>query len=181
MKVTKEKASQPYRPSGTFGRTTKFGCCGTRTICYAATCSNSPRLASRFYRPPSAIQMGMNCQIQKQKPPLGERKAHTKSKKACEGAKRPHTKPLLIFAFDFGSPSPPPSSADWSGDVGEDCLSTWPRSGSCELRSRLINRATQGIPQGWRNWGRLLWVTFLGEARKVSSCRAAPDGFDLSL
>ena len=67
----------------------------------------------------------------------------------------------------------PPNSADWSGDVGEDCLST-----QCEFRSRLTSRATQGIPKGWRNWGRLFWVTFFGDAKKVTSCRAAPDGFD---
>ena len=29
-------------------------------------------------------------------------------------------------------------------------------------------------PVGRRTWGRLLWLTFLGEARKVSSRRATP-------
>ena len=28
------------------------------------------------------------------------------------------------LAFDFNPPRPPPSSGGWSGDVGEDCLST---------------------------------------------------------
>ena len=31
-------------------------------------------------------------------------------------------------------------------------------------------------PQGAAHRGRLLWVTFLGKTRKVTSCRATPDG-----
>jgi hypothetical protein len=31
---------------------------------------------------------------------------------------------------------------------------------------------------GRRNWGRLLLLTFLGDARKVSGCRAAPGYYD---
>jgi hypothetical protein len=91
----------------------------------------------------------------------------------------------------FSSPFPPPSSGGKSGDVGEDCLSTWTRSGSCEFRSRLTCRATQGTSKRWRIGDRLLLVTFgsdvtlfaslkgksppklrcLGEARKVTSRR----------
>jgi hypothetical protein len=44
----------------------------------------------------------------------------------------------FAVAFDLPSPVPPPS-ADWSGLVGENCLSTWTRSGSCEFRSRLAS------------------------------------------
>ncbi|MFJ9451199.1 hypothetical protein [Herbaspirillum sp. NPDC101397] len=33
---------------------------------------------------------------------------------------------------------------------------------------------TPGTPKGLRTCGRLLLLTFLGEARKVSSCRATP-------
>jgi hypothetical protein len=39
----------------------------------------------------------------------------------------------------FTSPCAPPSSAGWSGDFGEDCLSA-----QREFRSRLTSRATQG-------------------------------------
>ncbi|WP_146218906.1 hypothetical protein [Undibacterium pigrum] len=35
--------------------------------------------------------------------------------------------------------------------------------------------AQTGTPQGRLCLGRLLWLTFLGETRKVSSCRATPD------
>jgi hypothetical protein len=61
-------------------------------------------------------------------------------------------------AFHF--PCAPPSSADWSGGVGEDCLSTWPRSGSCEFRSRLTSRATQGTPQGRQTGAAFSLVSF---------------------
>jgi len=86
---------------------------------------------------------------------------------------------IRIFGFVFPlsiSPHPPPSSAGWSGDVGEDCLST-----QCEFRSRLTRRATQGTSKRWRIGDRLLLVTFLGEARKVTSCRAAPGEVGLFL
>ena len=43
-----------------------------------------------------------------------------------------------------------------------------------ELRSRPAPRAAPGSPQDRRTGGRLLLVTFLGEARKVTSRRAAP-------
>jgi hypothetical protein len=70
---------------------------------------------------------------------------------------------LLTLLLICLPPVPPPSSGDWSGVVGEDCLSTWPRSGSCEFRSRLACRATQGTSKRWRIGVRLLLVPFLGE------------------
>jgi len=51
-------------------------------------------------------------------------------------------------------------------------------STQCEFRSRLTSRATQGTSKRWRIGDRLLLVTFLGEARKVTSCRAAPGEVD---
>jgi len=60
-----------------------------------------------------------------------------------------HTTP----AFHF--PCAPPSSAGWSGVVGEDCLSA-----KREFRSRLTSRATEGTreaggkpgsPSSWRS------------------------------
>ena len=71
-KVTKEKATLPYRPSGSFGRAIKLGGCATRpsrphTPCHAAElkqCSPSPQ----FDRPPSAIQKGCNVKISNSKP-----------------------------------------------------------------------------------------------------------------
>jgi len=88
---------------------------------------------------------------------------------------RPTKSDFKVLNFGFSSPHPPPSSAGWSGDFGEHCLSTWPRSGSCELRSRLTRRATQGIPKGWRIGVAFSWVTFfLAKQKKVTSCRATP-------
>jgi len=31
--------------------------------------------------------------------------------------------PIFVFCFSFFIPCAPPSSAGWSGDFGEDCLS----------------------------------------------------------
>ena len=76
--------------------------------------------------------------------------------------------------FAFHPPHPPPSSGGWSGDFGEHCLSTWPRSGSCEFRSRLTSRATQGTPQGWRIGVAFSLVTFFWRSKRKTSRRAAP-------
>jgi hypothetical protein len=82
-------------------------------------------------------------------------------------------KPLLILLL--GTPHPPPSSAGGSGDFGEDCLST-----QCEFRSRLTGRAHAGNPEGMADWGRLFFGYFhLAKQKKVTSCRATPDGVDV--
>ncbi len=60
--------------------------------------------------------------------------------------------------------------------LGEHCLSTWLRSGSCELRSPACLRLIEGTRRA-ANRGRLLWVTFIGKTRKVTCCRATPGGF----
>ena len=75
---------------------------------------------------------------------------------------------LLLFI-----PCAPPSSGGWSGDFGEDCLST-----QCEFRSRLTCRATQGTAQQRQTGVAFFLVTFsLAKQEKVTSCRATPDGF----
>jgi len=100
-KVTKEKATLPYRPSGTFGRSMKLGGCGTRSICYAATCSNSPRLFPNFIARPHRYRRGINykyqSRTQKQRAKPGVRVAHTNTKNESEGATRLHTTPLLTL------------------------------------------------------------------------------------
>jgi hypothetical protein len=74
------------------------------------------------------------------------------------------------FAFDFGFfifPCAPPSSADQTGGVRRICLSTWPRSGSCEFMRRPVWLSNAGDPAGAVRWGRLLFgYFFFGEARK---------------
>jgi hypothetical protein len=65
---------------------------------------------------------------------------------------------FLVFVF---FPCAPPSSASWSGDVGEDCLST-----QCEFRSRLTRRATQETPQGRQTGGDFFWLLFLARQEK---------------
>jgi hypothetical protein len=34
----------------------------------------------------------------------------------------------------------------------------------------------EGTPQGRETWGRLFWVTFFGDAKKVTGCRSTTDG-----
>jgi hypothetical protein len=70
------------------------------------------------------------------------------------------------------------TSAGWSGDFDEDCLSTWTRSGSCEFRSRLTSRATQGTAQRRQTGVAFFLVTFsLAKQEKVTSCRSTTGGF----
>jgi hypothetical protein len=58
-------------------------------------------------------------------------------------------------------PCEPTSSAGWSGDFGEDCLST-----QCEFRSRLTSRATQGTPQRRQTGGAFFGLLFLARQEK---------------
>ena len=107
------------------------------------------------------------------------RTAHTKIKtKKQRVGNCPHSYFDLEAAFDFAlllifalpSHHPPPSSTDWSGDFGEDCLST-----KCEFRSRLARRATQGTSQRWWIGVAFSWVAFfLAKQKKVTSGRATP-------
>ena len=55
---------------------------------------------------------------------------------------------------------------------GISARTVWARSASSA--AAWLAEHTQGITKWWRIGGRLLLVTFLGEARKVTSCRAAP-------
>jgi hypothetical protein len=53
------------------------------------------------------------------------------------------------------------------------------KKGNLSERSEFVSlpdlcATTPGTPKGLRTCGRLLLLTFLGEARKVSGCRAAP-------
>ncbi len=64
---------------------------------------------------------------------------------------------------------PPPSSTGKPGAVGEHCLSATARVAQPPGLT-----SSAGNPEGAVDGGRLLWITFLGEARKVISRRAAP-------
>ena len=58
---------------------------------------------------------------------------------------------------------------------GEKWKKKWTLFERSEFRPLPIFRLAQtGTPQGLRLRGRLLLLTFLGETRKVSGCRAAP-------
>jgi hypothetical protein len=63
--------------------------------------------------------------------------------------------------------------------LGEHCLSTWPRSGSCELRSPARLRLIEGTPQGRQTGVAFSLATLiLAKQKKVACCRATPGGFD---
>ena len=124
-KVTQEKATLPYRPSGSFGRAIKLGGCATRpssphTTWAAAElkqCSPSPQ----FDRPPSAIQKGNKVKTQNQKCSVGATRPHFVSIRT----KRAHgARDTAFFDLDLPSPYPPPSSAGKTGDFDEHCLSS---------------------------------------------------------
>jgi hypothetical protein len=96
-------------------------------------------------------------EIQKQNPKTSEAgKARLANNKKIKRAQSAHK-----TAFDLPSPVRPPSSADWSGDFGEDCLSA-----QREFRSRLTSRATQGTPQGRRTGVAFSLVTFFWRSKR---------------
>jgi hypothetical protein len=70
-----------------------------------------------------------------------------------------------------------------SGGLGEHCLSSAAGHVLCALLGRVAQPRLlakyRGNPEGAANRGRFLLVTFLGKTRKVTSCRATPDGVDL--
>ncbi|OGS85774.1 MAG: hypothetical protein A2061_04060 [Gallionellales bacterium GWA2_59_43] len=66
-----------------------------------------------------------------------------------------------MFLVSFFFPCAPPSSAGWSGDVGEDCLSA-----EREFRSRLTSRATQGTAKRRQTGGAFFWFLFLARQEK---------------
>ncbi len=78
----------------------------------------------------------------------------------------------LTVAYHRVTPCEPPSSAAGSGVVGEDCLSPCRRQGRVPQPPE--SASSTGKSEGPASLGRLLLVTFLGEARKVTSRRATP-------
>ena len=62
--------------------------------------------------------------------------------------------------------------------LGEHCLSTWPRSGSCELRSPARLWLIEGTAQRRQTGVAFSLATFfLAKQKKVACCRATPGGF----
>jgi len=84
----------------------------------------------------------------------------------------------------------PKASAPWLGEASQYGRSAYEsplvtrtnrkKKGNLSERSEFVSLpdlcvASTGTPRsGAANRGRLLWLTFLGETRKVSSCRATP-------
>ena len=85
---------------------------------------------------------------------------------------------FLGLGFAFHSPVRRLDQPQASGGLGEHCLSSAAGYGLCAPLGRVAQprllAADRGYPVGAANRGRLLWDTFLGKTRKVSSCRAAP-------
>ena len=145
-KVPKEKATPVYRPCGVPEKNRNQA--GLRNShCVLRQSSPKPPHDCDFFR----RRTGEGKSTAKTNSSV--RVAHTQTKRQNSmGTLCPYTNSAfeLIFEFRFSSPVPPPSSGVWSGVVGEDCLSTWLRSRSCEFRSRLARRATQGTSKRWR-------------------------------
>ena len=91
-----------------------------------------------------------------------------------------HTKPVYLF--------PPVRRLDisqTSGGLGEHCPSSAVGHVLCAPLGRVAQPRLfvkyRGNPEGAAHRGRLLLVTFLGKTRKVTSCRATPDGVGFKL
>ncbi len=80
------------------------------------------------------------------------------------------SRPLPLCVAEDGSQT--------SGGLGEHCSSSAVGHGLCALPGRVAQPRLfanhRGKSEGPAQRGRLLWVTFLGKTRKVTSCRAAP-------
>jgi hypothetical protein len=73
-----------------------------------------------------------------------------------------HNVPTLRFeAFYFHPLSAASIRRERAVGLGEHCLSTWPRSGSCELRSPARLRLIEGTPEGGGKPGRRFFDYFL--------------------
>jgi hypothetical protein len=109
--------------------------------------------------------------------------SNSKFANLCPGLRRGDTlRGTRVLTF---SPLAPPSIAGAAGEVRERCLS---RAGATTASGEFISRGelpsgpprreAQGTPAelspGRGHWGRLLLLTFLGGARKVSCRRATP-------
>ena len=95
-----------------------------------------------------------------------------------------HEVPTLWFSvFGFPSPVRRLDISPTSGDLGEHCSSSAVGHVLCAPPGRVAQPRLlakyRGNPEGAVNRGRLLWVTFLGKTRKVTSCRATPNGVGL--
>jgi hypothetical protein len=70
------------------------------------------------------------------------------------------------FDFSFSSPVRRLDQPQGSGGLGEHCLSTWPRSGSCELRSPACLWLIEGTAQRRQTGVAFFLVTFSWRRKK---------------
>ena len=89
----------------------------------------------------------------------------------------------VVLNFAFPSPVRRLDQPQVSGGLGEHCSSSAVGRGVCAPLGRVAQprllAADRGNPAGAANRGRLLFgYFFLATQEKVTSCRAAPGGFD---
>ncbi len=156
-KVTKEKATPVCRPSGSLDISPTSG---AAQLALAGHTPRAPLRSSNSARPNLRLlakyrggAQGKKIKTQSPKPTRRAACCPPRSKK--ERAQSAHKTAFPLF------PCAPPSSTDWSGDVGEDCLSA-----QREFRSRLTSRATQGTPKGWRTGGDFFGLPFLARQER---------------
>jgi hypothetical protein len=89
--------------------------------------------------------------------------------------------PPCGFEFSFLSPVRRLDISQASGGLGEHCPSSAVGHVLCAPLGRVAQPRLfvkyRGNPEGAAHRGRPLLVTFLGKTRKVTCCRATPDGF----
>ena len=90
------------------------------------------------------------------------------------------------FEFCFSSPVRRLDQPQAGGGLGEHCSSPAVGRGVCVPPGRVAQprllAADRGYPAGAVNRGRLFFgYLLLAKQKKVTSCRATPDGFDFSL
>jgi hypothetical protein len=172
-KVTKKKATPAHRPFG--------------VPCVAQPDRPPHKLARSAARPRAqTYSSDTPCLVCATRRCTGEGKAENQNQNCswARSAQLPkkysvgyaHKKPEL----NFSSPVRRLDISQTSGGLDEHCPSSAVRHGVCASLGRVAQPRLlakyRGNPAGAAHRGRLLWVTFLGKTRKVTSCRATPDG-----
>jgi len=153
-KVTKEKATPVYRR------------CAVPCVARLVRRLRNSRYALRQSSPKSPDQSARLGGAQ------GKEKQNPKPQTSEEGNKLPsslynkksyaqRTQNRFVFPLSAAS-----IRCERAVELGEHCLSTWPRSGSCELRSPARLRLIEGTPQGRQTGGDFFGLPFLARQER---------------
>ncbi len=162
-KVTQEKATPIRHPFGIpcVARQVRL----PHKLARSATRPRAQTYSSEFPDPSPLLGGGTGEKKQKSKPKPMKRAAtlhssHQPNNRAQSAHKTasPHLTPLPLYAASI--------SCKRAVKLGEHCLSTWPRSGSCELRSPARLRLIEGTAKQRRTGVAFSLVTYFWRSKR---------------